>query len=70
MGRGCGMSLGPLTAASVLLLTRRAQHSVKCRLGRQIATLVGQTWNDLAGWQVSVFRAVAQRQNGAPLNVA
>ncbi|MNF82167.1 hypothetical protein D3C84_644660 [compost metagenome] len=53
----------------MLLLTRRTQDAIERGLRRQITPLIGQARHDLAGRQVSVISAVAQRHNRLSLDL-
>lgn len=53
----------------MMLLTRHAQDAIKRRFRRQITPLIGQARHDLAGRQVSIISAVAQRHNRLSLDL-
>ena len=45
--------------ATVLLLPMAAQNAIKAGFRAQILSLIGQSWNDLAGWKTGKFRGIA-----------
>ena len=57
-------------ARAMLLLTRRMQYAIKRCLGGHVTTLVSQLWHDLAGWQMRIGFAVAQRHDALALKLA
>ncbi|MCY1442737.1 hypothetical protein D9M71_591180 [compost metagenome] len=60
----CLHCAGRLAAAAAVLLIGCMQDAVERRFRSQAAALVGQSRHDLAGWQVRIFRAVADGQDG------
>ena len=53
------LTLGDFVAATVLLLPMAAQNAIKAGFRAQILSLIGQSWNDLAGWKTGKFRGIA-----------